>query len=121
MTQFCVKVQKPYICPFLDPICPKSREREFSQISDLCRKLANHITLHFRSFLAKTNDSIFHKIPKTLFLCHFGSFWTLFPIFEIVRIFPKNRAPSLLSIYRLTSFKISEQTNEPIPRNGLTV
>ena len=34
----------------------------------LRRKLANHITLHFRSFLAKSNDSILRKSPKTLFL-----------------------------------------------------
>jgi len=47
---------------------PKSREREFSQIWDLCRKLANHKTLHFRSFLAKTNDSILHESPKKNYL-----------------------------------------------------
>ena len=64
MTQFSAKVQKPYFCPFLDPFCPKSRELEFSQIWDLRRKLANHKTLHFRSFLAKTNDSILHESPK---------------------------------------------------------
>ena len=72
MIQFCAKVQKPYFCPFLGPFCPKSREREFSQIWDLRRKLANHKTLHFRPFLAKTNDSIFRKNPKTLFLGLFG-------------------------------------------------
>ena len=64
MTQFSAKVQKPYSCPFLGPFCPKSREREFSEIWDLYR---NHKTLHFRSFLAKTNDSIFRKSPITLF------------------------------------------------------
>ena len=67
----------------------KSQEWEFSQIQDLHRKLANHNTLLFRSFLAKTNDSILHKIPKTLFLGLFGPF---FPIFPKMRIFPKNRA-----------------------------
>ena len=40
---------------------------------DLHRKLANHKTLHFRPFLAKNNDSIFRKNPKTLFLGLFGS------------------------------------------------
>ena len=72
------KVQKPYFCPFLGPFCPKSREQEFSQIWDLLRKLANHKSLHFRSFLAKTNDSIFRKNPKTLFLGHFGPFFAHF-------------------------------------------
>ena len=87
----------PYFCPFLGPFCPKSREREFSQIWDLRRKLANHITLHFRSFLAKTNDSILRKSPKTLF-------------FQKMRICPKNPALSLLCLYGpLTSCKISEK------------
>ena len=71
-------------------------------------------TLHFRPFLAKTNDSILRKSPKTLFWGFFGPF---FPIFQKMRIFLKNRALSLLSIYGpLTSCKISEKTNEPIPR-----
>ena len=110
MSQFSAKVQKPYFCPF----CPKSREREFSQIWDLHRKLANHNTLHFRSFLAKCNDSILRKSQKTLFLGLFGHF---FPIFWKMRVFPKNRALSLLSLYGpLTSYKISKKTNEPIPR-----
>ena len=48
--------------------CPKFPEREFSQIWNLHSKLANHKTLHFRPFLAKTNDLILLKSPKTLFL-----------------------------------------------------
>ena len=79
----------PYFCPFLGPFCPKSREREFSQIWDLLRKLANHKTLHFRWFLAKTNYSIFRKSPKTLFLGHFGPFWALFAHFWENGNFPK--------------------------------
>ena len=81
------KSPKTLFLSFLDPFCPKSREREFSQIWDLSRILANHIALHFRSFLAKTNDSILRKSPKSLFLGHFGPF---FPIFEKMRIFLKN-------------------------------
>ena len=46
----------------------KSREREFSQKWGMRRKLANHNMLHFRSFLAKTNDSILLKSPKSPFL-----------------------------------------------------
>ena len=110
MTQFSVKVQKPYFCPFP----PKSREREFSQIWDLHRKLTNHNTLHFRSFLAKSNDSILCKSPKTLFLGLFGPF---FPIFWKILVFLKNRVLSILSLYGpLTSCKIYKKTNEPIPR-----
>ena len=105
---------KTLFLPFLGTFCFKSRELEFSQIWDFRRKLANHNTLHFRSFLAKTNDSILRKSPKTLFL---GLFRPLFPIFEKMRIFPKNPALSLFYIYGpLTSCKKSEKTNEPIPR-----
>ena len=46
---------------------PKPREQEFSQIWGLHRKLANYNTLHFRSFLAETNESILHKSPKPIF------------------------------------------------------
>ena len=56
-------IQKSWFFPTAPPTFgPKSRKREFSQIWDLHRKLANHKTLHFRSFLAKTNDSIFAKV-----------------------------------------------------------
>ena len=114
MTQFCAKVQKAHFCLFLGPFCPKSREREFSQTWDFCRKLANHKTLHFRLFLAKTNDSFFCKSPKTLFLPIFGPFLS---IFGKMRIFSKNRALSLFYIYGpLTSYKKLEKTNEPILR-----
>ena len=64
-----------------------SREREFSQIWNLHRKFANHNTLHFRSFLAKNNDSILHKIIKSPFLPIFGPF---FPFFGKMIIFLKN-------------------------------
>ena len=72
------KSPKTLFLPFLGSFCPKSREREFSQIWNLHRKLANHKMLHF---LAKTNDSIFRKSPKTLFLGLFGPLYcpTLHP------------------------------------------
>ena len=91
-----------HFCPFWGPFCPKSREREFCQIWDFCRKLANHNTIHFRSFLAKTNDSILHKSKKKTI---FGPF------------FPKNPALSLFYVYGpLTSCKKIEKTNESILR-----
>ena len=108
------KSPKTLFLPFLGPLCPKSQEREFSQTWDFCRKLANHKTLHFRLFLAKTNDSIFCKSPKTLFL---GLFRPFFPYFGKMRIFPKNRALSLFYVYGpLTSCKKSEKSNERILR-----
>ena len=111
----------PTALPTFGPFYPKSREREFFQIWDLHRKLANHKTLHFRSFLAKTNDSILRKSLKTLYL---GLFRPFFPIFQKMKIFPKNPTLSLFYIYGpLTSCKKSEKNNEPIPRKmcyGLT-
>ena len=121
MTQFSVKVQKPYFCLILGPFFPKSREREFSQIWDLRRKLANHNTLHFRSFLAKSNDSILSKVQKPYFQVFWGLFGPLLPIFWKIRVFPKNRALSLFSLYGpLTSCKKSEKTNETILRKTVT-
>ena len=83
------KSPKTLFSPFFGPFCPKSREWEFSQIWNLCKMLANNNTLHFRSFLAKSNDSILRKSPKTLFLGIFSSFWALFPNFLENESFPE--------------------------------
>ena len=59
-------------------------------------------------------NSIFRKSPKTLCLGHFGTF---LPIFEKMRIFPKNMSLSLFYVYGpLTSCKKLEKNNEPILR-----
>ena len=90
----------------------KSQERKFSQIWGWCRKLANYNTLHFRSLLSKTNDSIFHTSPKSSFLCILVPF---FPFLGKMRIFLKNLAPPLLCPYGPgTSYKKSEKSYEPI-------
>ena len=39
------------------------------------RMIENHNIFHFKPFLAKTNDSIFHKSPKTQNLGTFGQIW----------------------------------------------
>ena len=92
----------------------KSREWEFSQIWDLCRKLANHNTLHFKSFLAKTNNSTWCKSPNPPFLPIFRPFFHFFEKWEFSW---KIRLSSLLCLYvTLTSCKISEKNNEPIMR-----
>ena len=61
--------------PFLPPFFHFWWKWEFSQIWGLRRKLANDNTLHFRSFLGKTNDSILCKSPKSPFLPIFGPFF----------------------------------------------
>ena len=80
------KSQKPLFLPFLGPFCPKSWEREFSQILDWRWKLANHKMLHFRTFLAKTYDSILRKKSKNPIL---GAFLDLFPHFSKNENFPE--------------------------------
>ena len=69
-------------------------------------KMDNTKTLRFRTFPAKTNDSIFRKIPKTQFWAHFPR-----KPENCVRtgFLLKIRAVSLFYIYcHLTSYKISE-------------
>ena len=54
------------------------------------------------------------KSPTTLFL---GLFRPFSPIFQKMKIFPKNSALSLLCLYGpLTSCKISKKANDSIPR-----
>jgi hypothetical protein len=54
------------------------------------------------------------KKSKNLILGHFGP---VLPKFGQTGFFPKNRAPSLFSVYEsLTSYRKSEKTLEPIPR-----
>ena len=60
------------------------------------KKLDNNKTLRFKTFPAKSNDSIFHKSPKTLFFGHFGP---KCPNLGRTRFFPKNRALSLFFPY----------------------
>ena len=63
----------------------KSQELEFSQIWGLRRKLANQKTLHFRRFLAKTNDSILHKSPKSPFFPFLDPFFPFLGKWEFCR------------------------------------
>ena len=54
-------------------------EPEFSQACSFRRMLINHKNFHFRQILDKTNDVIFLKSPKTMFLGHFFPFLVIFP------------------------------------------
>ena len=54
---------------------PISREPDFSQTCGFRRMIENHNIFHFKPFLATSNDPIFHKSPKTLFLGTFGQIW----------------------------------------------
>ena len=70
----------------------------------------NHKNFDFTQIPDKTNDGIFLKSPKTMFLDHF---W---PFLPDGNFFQKTQL-SHTTIYRpLTLCQVSEKTNEPIPR-----
>ena len=93
---------------FLGHFCPKSREREFSQIWDLSRKLANHMALILGHFQQKLMTQFCAKVQKP----YFQAFWALFPIFLENESFPEKSG----SVTFEPSCKISKKTNESIPR-----
>ena len=53
-------------------------EPNFSQAWSFCRMLMNHKNFHFTQIPDKTNDVIFLKSPKTMFLGHFWPFLVIF-------------------------------------------
>ena len=59
-------------------------EPDFSQACSFCRMLINHKNFRFTQIPDKTNDMIFLKSPKTLFL---GHFWLFFGHFDPMGIF----------------------------------
>ena len=66
-------------------------EPDFSQACSFRRMLMNHKNFRFTQIPDKTNDMIFSKSPKTLFL---GHFWPFLVIFAWWGFFPKNPALS---------------------------
>ena len=72
-----------------EPFWAITWEPDFSQACSFCRMLMNHKNFHFTQIPDKTNDMIFLKSPKTLFL---GHFWPFLVIFAWWGFFPKNLA-----------------------------
>ena len=72
------------------------KNTEISLAERLCRMLINHKNFHFTQIPDKTNDMIFLKSPKTMFL---GHFWPFLVIFAWWGFFPKNLALSHTTIY----------------------
>ena len=91
-------------------------KQEFSTKKGFCHFFRNHLSYHFKSFPAESNDWKSKKMLKGPFL---GKFFEVFSIFSIFSIFLKNRASSLFKFHGpLTSCKKSEKTNEPILRKS---
>ena len=61
-----------------EPFLAITWEPDFSQACSFCRILMNHKNFHFSQIPGKTNDVIFLKSSKTLFLGHFLPFLVIF-------------------------------------------
>ena len=73
----------------MEPFLAITWEPDFSQACSFRRMSMNHKNFHFTQIPDKTNDIIFLKSPKTLFLHHF---WPFLVIFVQWGFFPKNLA-----------------------------
>ena len=84
--------------------CSISWEPNCSRTCDFSRYLKDIMYFHLTPFIAKSNDTIFFNIQKN------PIFDPFFPQNGEMRLFQKNRASSLLSIYHpLTSCKKLEK------------
>ena len=75
--------------------------------------LINHKNFHLTQNPDKTNDAIFLKSPKTMFLDHF---WLFLVIFDWWRFFPRNLALSNRTIYA----PLMSQSQQKIWKDGRT-
>ena len=98
--------QKPFLAITWEP--------DFSQGCSFRVMLMNYKNFHFMQIPDKTNEVIFLKSPKTMFLSHF---WLFLVIFAQWGFFQKSPALSHITRYRpLTPCQVSEKTNGPILR-----
>ena len=63
-----------------------TRDPDFSETCGFRRMIEKDNSFHFRTLLAKTNDSILHKCPKTLILGTFGQIWAEQDFFRKIRL-----------------------------------
>ena len=62
-----------------EPFLAITWELDFCQASSFRRMLMNHKKFHFTQISDKTNDRMFLKSPKTMFLGHFWPFLVILP------------------------------------------
>ena len=72
-----------------EPFLAITWEPDISQACSFRRMLMDHKNFHFTQIPDKTNDTIFLKNPKTMFL---GHFWPFLVILAWWGVFPKNLA-----------------------------
>ena len=88
-------------------------QSDFPQECSFCRMLMNYKNFHFTKIPDKTNDVIFLKSPKTMFLGHFLPFLV---IFSWRGFFFQKKSGSVTHKYIWESLLSSKKTNAPIPR-----
>ena len=79
-----------------EPFLAITWEPDFSQECSFCKMLMNHKNFNFTQIPDKTNDEIFLKSPKAMFL---GHFWPFLVIFARWRFFPTDTALPHKTIY----------------------
>ena len=79
-----------------EPFLAITWESDFSQTCSFHRMLMSHNNFHFMQIQNKTNNVIFLKSPKTMFLWHFGPFLVIFARWGF---FPNNPALLHTTIY----------------------
>ena len=79
-----------------EPFLATTWETDFSQACSFCKMLMNHKSLRLTQIPDKTNDMIFLKSPKTLFLAYF---WPFLAISAQWGFYSKNQVLSQKTIY----------------------
>ena len=69
-----------------EPFLAITWELDFSQACSFLRMLMNHNNFRFTQIPDKTNDMIFLKSPKTMFLGHFRLFLPDVDFFQKIRL-----------------------------------
>ena len=99
MTQFSVKAPKPYFCPFWALFALNLENENFPRYGISAESQPTIIRFILGHFQQKLMIQFCVKVI-------FGPFWAFLPIYEKMRIFPKNPALSLFYVYGpLTSCK----------------
>ena len=106
-----------------EPFLSLTWELDFSQACSFRRMLLNHDNFNFTQIPDKTNDEIFLKSPKAMFL---GHFWPFLVIFARWRFFPKDTALPHKTIYGPPTHvkfqkKLISQSRENLRTDGQTL
>ena len=102
-----------------EPFLARTWEPDFSWLCSFCSMLMNHKNLHFTQIPDKTNDMIFLKSPKTLFL---GHFWPFLPDGDLLQKIRLCHTQLYIAPNTILSFrkKLMSQSRENLRTDGRT-